>query len=63
MASKRPILVERDAVAEEAVPIKDHAVVMQEIEQGFFIANPTHFVAKSIKFLSLQQTVLAIVRL
>ena len=56
---QRPILVEDDAIAKESRPVEDDAVVVQEIEQGFFVANAAHFVAKAVKFRSLQQTVLA----
>ncbi len=54
-----PILVENDAAAEKPWPIKDDAVVVQKIKQGFFIANPTHFVTKAVKLGSFQQPVLA----
>ena len=46
-------------IAEEPGPVKDDAVVVQEIKQRFFIANATHFVANAVKFRSLQQTMLA----
>jgi hypothetical protein len=58
-----PILVEDDAIAKESGSVEYHAIVVQEIEQGVFVANTANFVADAVKFRSLQQTMLSLGRL
>jgi hypothetical protein len=59
---QRPILVEDDAITKDSGPIKQDAVVMQEIKQGVFVAHVAHFVADLVKFRSFQQTMLSLGR-
>jgi hypothetical protein len=55
---QRPVLIEDNAIAKESGAVEDHAVVVQEIQEGYFVANPAGFGAEALKFLSLQQTML-----